>query len=159
VKKKPDPARVTRAQNEVNDRKAGLHIAKWTLHFTRVGTILSALALVPAAVGIYLTVHYATQSNTKPDPGTLVVIKPDIGVGGEQILATPVVSAGATPVDYLRGGTQLRIDCVKEVDNKYGFAHISGSYEQNDWIDATSLVMLNGDSVVPTLDRLGACNG
>ncbi len=83
-----------------------------------------------------MSVHYATQTDAKVDPGTLVVINPDVGANGEEILARPVVSSSNSPVDYLRGGTQLRMDCVKKVDNHYGFARISGSYEQNYWIDA-----------------------
>jgi hypothetical protein len=58
--------------------------------------------------------------------GTLFVIKPGIGVGGAPVFAVPVPDAGP-PVDYLRGGSQLWVDCVRQIENKYGLGHISDS--------------------------------
>jgi hypothetical protein len=159
VKKKPDPVHMTRVQDEVNDRKAGLHVATRTLQVTRLGIVLTALSLATALVTEYLTIHDSSRPGTTVDPGALVIIKPEIGAGGQGVVAVPTLAAGANPVDYLRGGTQLYIDCFKEIDDEYAFAHISGPYERNNWIDATSLVMPDGTPVVDALKMIGTCKG
>jgi len=75
--------------------------------------------------------------------GTLFVIKPGIGVGGAPVFAVPVPDAGP-PVDYLRGGSQLWVDCVRQIENKYGLGHISDGLERDRWVDITGLVLPSG---------------
>jgi hypothetical protein len=46
------------------------------------------------------------------------------------------------------------VDCVKEVQNKYAFGHISADEEQNRWIDIHDLLLPNGDQPFRALAEL-----
>lgn len=157
VTKKPTPKHVTLspASNAVDHRKVGWHRATWTFRLTVVQALVAVLSLVVAAVGVYGVYYYATRPTKAPaEPGALVVIRPDIGIGGAQIFAVPEVSQ---PVDYLAGGSQLRVGCFKEVKGKYVFVLIVGDFEANRWVDLHDLALPEGGSVVATIAKLGAC--
>jgi hypothetical protein len=153
--KKPAPVRVSRAQDAVDDRKAGLHTAQWTLHFTKLSLVVMVVTLVVTVTGIGVSIYYATRQPARPvEPGTLVIVRPDIGLGGAEVLPIPGQSA---PVDYLRAGAQLKVDCFREVEDKYGFAHISGYFETDRWIDSTELALPQGGEAAATIGKLGPC--
>jgi hypothetical protein len=144
----PNPRKSSHAQDEVNDRKHAIRLTKW-------GVVLSALGVVAALIAAAAAVIAILPSSKQALPGELLIVKPDVGVGGSAILAAPILAS--KPVDYLRGGTQLRVDCYKNLAGKYGLAHIVGEFEQNRWIDVTTLMQPNGEQADLVLAKLGSC--
>ena len=57
-------------------------------------------------------------------------------------------------MDYLRGGSRLWVDCVKQVHNKYGLGHISEGLERDRWVDITELVLPSGTPPYEALTKL-----
>jgi hypothetical protein len=142
---------MTRTQDALKDRKDGLHIA-------RKSYVIGALTLLAAVAAVIVPFILANRSASPPEaqiePGTLVVIRPDIGVGGAPLMAIPTLSQ---PVDYLPPAQQLRVDCFKEVDNKYALAHISGYLYTDKWVDTFALALPQGGDVMKAIADLGPC--
>jgi len=135
-------------------REQGSDDRRQELHLTRLQVIIGALGLVVAATGTFAGMYFASRKDDPPvEPGILVVVRPDIDVGGAEVAAIPKPSQ---PVDYLRAGTQLRVDCYR-LSPKYAFAHISSDFDKDRWIDPNDLAMPQGGSAVKPIGRLGRC--
>lgn len=114
-------------------RKRGLEI---------IGLLIALPAAVAAGIGIAPTV-----SQWFEPPTYHVVVDPRIGFGGLEVLATPE-SAPAPPVDYLRAGTPLSVDCLVRVPVEGGQASLlrisKGSVDAGRWVDRFHMLTPDG---------------
>ena len=118
-----------------------LEEARRTTRWTRRGTLITAVALIVSVAGVAAAWLQLRPSHSGPR-GTLVVVQ-TADIGGVSIVA---VAGGVRPVDYLRDGTRLYIDCLQLVGPNhdqaspyYVQARISYGAFQSRWIDALTL--------------------
>jgi hypothetical protein len=86
------------------------------------------------------------------------VVKPNPTLAASRVAPIYAIPGDPSPFTYVVAGTQLRVDCVRELEDKYSFGHISSAEEKNRWIDIHDLLLPNGDqpfkalAEVPELD-------
>jgi hypothetical protein len=106
---------------------------KWSRRSAIFGAIGGLIAMTSIIVTIVLS-RRPGASELRP-VGMIALVRTD-DIGGVAIVA---VAGGTSPVDYLRDGTRLYIDCLQLVEPNYVQAHISDGPFVTRWIDALRL--------------------
>jgi hypothetical protein len=83
-------------------------------------------------VAIVITVR-SWPSNASPQQTGVAAVVSNPSIGGVPIYA---FAGSTTPVDFLRYGTQLTIDCLQLVKPEYLYAHVATGQFGGRWIDA-----------------------
>ena len=95
-------------------------------------------------------------------PSVTVVADPKVGLSGLPVFALAAVETG-DPIDYLRGGTDLVVDCYARVEapgkrSNYLFVRLGPhAFDSGNWVDEKSLVLPNGTDPTARIMELPRC--
>lgn len=133
----------------------------WYRSFDKRLAVIGVCIAVPAALGGLLSFGQNVWALFQKDPPTFhLVLDPRADVGGVAVLP---VSAPVKPVEYLRAGTPVTIDCVKRVlVGGNGVTNVYARMAANEvlggaWVDGTDLFTRDDKPMLDAIPEIPAC--